>query len=88
MEQFAAWVRQVHERQHGHSGQGGPGTASTGSRPSSYACIAANGARVLVDVVTALLRRQLAAQAEAFQQEGGFTERLYRQRKKKRGKER
>ena len=78
----------MHQKQHGHNGQGGPGTASTGSGPSTYACIAANGARVLIDVVTALLRRQLAAQAEAFRQEGGFTERLYRNRKKRRGESR
>ena len=31
-----------------------------------------------------LLDRQLAAQARAFETEGGFTERLYRTRKKRR----
>jgi four helix bundle suffix protein len=31
-------------------------------------------------VATGLLERQLAAQATTFEQEGGFTERLYRTR--------
>nr|MBA3722939.1 four helix bundle protein [Parachlamydiaceae bacterium] len=43
--------------------------------------IAANGALVLLSVTCNLLNRQITAQAEAFQNEGGFTERLYRTRK-------
>lgn len=43
--------------------------------------IAANGVLILLAVVKTLLDRQIAAQAEAFQQEGGFTERLYHFRK-------
>jgi four helix bundle suffix protein len=43
--------------------------------------IAANGVLVLLAVINALLDRQIAAQAEAFKQEGGFTERLYHFRK-------
>lgn len=42
--------------------------------------IAANGILVLIGVACSLLSRQLKAQAEAFQREGGFTERLYRER--------
>lgn len=42
--------------------------------------IASNGVLVLLSVACALLDRQIAAQAEAFQREGGFTERLYRMR--------
>lgn len=42
--------------------------------------VAANGMIVLIKVACALLDRQLAAQAESFQKEGGFTERLYRTR--------
>lgn len=42
--------------------------------------IAANGVLALLSVTCALLDRQLAAQVEAFQREGGFTERLYRVR--------
>ena len=40
--------------------------------------IAANGLLALLSVTCKLLDRQLAAQADAFQREGGFTERLYR----------
>jgi four helix bundle suffix protein len=40
----------------------------------------ANAALTLLAVATALLDRQLAAQATAFESEGGFTERLYRVR--------
>jgi four helix bundle suffix protein len=42
--------------------------------------VAANGALVLLSVACSLLDRQIAAQAAAFQNEGGFTERLYRMR--------
>lgn len=42
--------------------------------------IAANGLLVLLTVACTLLNRQLQSQAEAFQREGGFTERLYRMR--------
>lgn len=42
--------------------------------------IAANGVLVLLSVACSLLDRQLLNQAEAFQKEGGFTERLYRTR--------
>ena len=53
-------------------------------RPSTYPEIAANAALVLVGVACALLDRQIAAQAKAFTEEGGFTERLYRTRKRHR----
>lgn len=46
----------------------------------SSACLAANGALSLLNLACYLLDRQLAAQARAFEQEGGFTERLYRKR--------
>lgn len=42
--------------------------------------IAANGMLILISVTCNLLARQLAAQALAFQNEGGFTERLYKMR--------
>ena len=54
--------------------------------PSSYSEIAANGALALIAVATTLLDRQLAAQAEAFEKEGGFAERLYRVRQWNRGR--
>jgi four helix bundle suffix protein len=59
---------------------------STQSTPSTFSEIAANAALVLIAVTCSLLDRQLAAQATAFEQEGGFTERLYRVRKNARGR--
>ncbi len=43
--------------------------------------IAANGLLVLIKVACYLLDKQIATQAETFQKEGGFTERLYKFRK-------
>ncbi len=66
----------------GRSGQDDASTSSTKPTPStpSYQEIAANGALTLIAVATALLDRQVAAQAAHFTREGGFTERLYRTR--------
>ena len=49
-----------------------------------YAAPAANAAHVLVGVAIALLKRQIEAQADSFEKEGGFTERLYRIRSQRR----
>lgn len=83
----AAWVQERHRKLEGGqsgpsglSGQGGPSTAST----SSTAGLAANAALTLIAVANSLLDRQLAAQAAAFERDGGFTERLYRERTKRR----
>jgi four helix bundle suffix protein len=46
--------------------------------------VAANAALVLIGVTVSLLDRQIAAQAKAFEVEGGFTERLYRVRQARR----
>ncbi|MBZ0272116.1 four helix bundle suffix domain-containing protein [bacterium] len=51
---------------------------------SAFAETAANAALVLTGVAIHLLGKQLAAQADAFVSEGGFTERLYRTRKDRR----
>jgi four helix bundle suffix protein len=59
-------------------------TKSLSSTQSSYPEIAANAALTLLAVACSLLDRQLAAQAKAFETEGGFTERLYRVRSQKR----
>lgn len=50
------------------------------------AVIVANGTLSLLNLCCYFLDRQLAAQAEAFEKQGGFTERLYRVRKKRRRK--
>ena len=52
--------------------------------PSSV--LQANAALSLLNLCCFLLDRQLAAQAEAFEKEGGFSERLYRLRSEKRKK--
>ena len=89
-EAVAALVGEIHNS--GRSRQGRPGgpqessgpstasTASTSSTGATYPEIAANAALTLIAVAVALLDRQLAAQAAAFETEGGFTERLYRVR--------
>ena len=51
---------------------------------SIYQEFAANAALTLIAVACHLLDKQLAAQAAAFETEGGFTERLYRVRSSKR----
>ena len=81
----AAWVKEVHDQAPPSS----PDTqslrraASTASIPSTkptYPEIAANAALTLIAVACSLLDRQLAAQAAAFEKDGGFTERRYRTR--------
>lgn len=58
--------------------------SSRSSIKSTYPEIAANAALVLIGVACSLLDRQIAAQAAAFENEGGFTERLYRVRTQRR----
>ena len=89
----ARWARDVKSGRGGQSGRSGqeaasapstmstPSTSSSRAAAPSYAEIAANGALALTAVACALLDRQLAAQARAFEHEGGFTERLYRHRR-------
>ncbi|MDF1553712.1 MAG: four helix bundle suffix domain-containing protein [Deferrisomatales bacterium] len=86
-DEVAAWVKEQRLGQGGRSGLAGRGTTSTASTlstPSTYPELAANAALVLIAVACGLLDRQLAAQADAFTTEGGFTERLYRTRKAQR----
>ena len=88
----ADWIKGVHDRvedcglsgQSGRSGQKTSSTKSTTSTKSTYPEIAANAALVLLAVACSLLDRQIAALAKSFENEGGFTERLYRVRKAKR----
>ncbi len=80
-DEVAQWVRKEHVR--GRSGQGRR-SGQKMSAPSAYPEFAANTALVLLTVACSLLDRQIAAQAQAFEAEGGFTERLYRVRSQKR----
>ena len=58
--------------------------APTEPRVPQYSEIAANAALVLIGVACAMLDRQIRALAEAFIQEGGFTEKLYKTRQQHR----
>jgi four helix bundle suffix protein len=84
----ARWAQEVRSGRNGLHGREAAtppspmSTPSTASTPSTYLEIAANGALALIAVACSLLDRQLTAQAEAFRQEGGFTERLYRHRRR------
>ncbi len=87
----AAWVKETHDKdssghrgQNGQDGQKALSIKSTPSTRSNYSELSANAVLVLIAVANSLLNRQLTAQASAFEQEGGFTERLYRQRQIKR----
>jgi four helix bundle suffix protein len=96
LEQVRAWVADERKRvrtstdTYGHKQTHTDGPmASVAVRESpcksvSPAQLVANAALSLLNVACHLLDRQLAAQAEAFEREGGFTERLYRVRKARR----
>lgn len=77
-DEVALWIKEIHG-QHGLYGQS---MLSIKSTKVDYSENAANAALVLIGVAVSLLDRQLAAQAAAFENEGGFTERLYQHRKK------
>jgi four helix bundle suffix protein len=88
-EAVADWVREVRGR-NGQNGPCGPSTKSTRSiksTRSTYRELAANAALVLIAVACSLLDRQISALARAFVDQGGFTERLYRVRAKRRGRQ-
>lgn len=59
---------------------------STTADDRFFAVLAANAALSLLNLSCYLLDRQLAAQAAAFTQQGGFTERLHRIRSRARGR--
>lgn len=82
VEEVAQWVREVREK--GDGPETDQSISSMRSTKSTYPEIAANAAHVLIGVAMTLLDRQIAAQARAFENEGGFTERLYRVRKRRR----
>ena len=91
-DEVAAWVVEVAKRYgpRGLHGQRGQATeASTESRTPTlstkvYPEISANAALVLITVACSLLDRQVNRLAHDFENEGGFTERLYRVRTVKR----
>lgn len=90
LEDVVGWAVQVQDQsgQSGHSGHteksGAPSTRSTPSTAPAPDEALANGALLLINVASALLGRQVAAQAAAFERDGGFTERLYATRRARR----
>ena len=69
------------------STQSTPSTKTNQAKANpTYPEISANAVLILLAVACSLLDRQLAAQAAAFEKEGGFTERLYRTRSQARRK--
>ena len=76
----AQWAMDVKHGRHGQGGQNVTSETSMPSKASIYPEIVANGVLIFIVVACSLLDRQIAAQAEAFKTEGGFTERLYRVR--------
>jgi len=81
-DEVANWVKRY--GRNGPDGQDGLSMKSLSSMPSIYSGAAANAALVLIGVAIALLHRQVQGLAAAFEQEGGFTERLYRTRQRRR----
>ena len=93
LEQVRAWVEEERRGQTPTNtdkhGRGKTGKLSVPVRESpcqsvSSAELVANAALSLLNLACYLLDRQLAAQAENFEREGGFTERLYRVRNARR----
>ena len=88
-DEVAAWIVET-VKQHGLRGQCGPaGQAETPSTKSTlstkvYPEFSANAVLVLLAVACSLLDRQVERLAQDFENEGGFTERLYRVRSEKR----
>ena len=91
-DEVARWVveqigRDGHDGRNGHDGhQSILSIKSIPSMKSIYSEYSANAAIILITVAMSLLDRQLASLAEAFKNEGGFTERLYRVRSQNRNK--
>jgi four helix bundle suffix protein len=89
LEEFRAWVAeevrlgQGDTDEHGQTQTKGPAGVGVRVRPSPFVCFA-NGALSLLNLCIYLLDRQVRAQAQAFETEGGFTERLYRHRTQRR----
>ena len=96
LEQVREWVEEERSGNHGQTrtatdghGQAIKTAVKVGERPCESVpkpeVLVANAALSLLNLACYLLDRQLAAQAAAFEKEGGFTERLYRVRQARRG---
>jgi four helix bundle suffix protein len=88
VEEVRAWVKDEQGRTRTNKDRKAA-TSSVSVRESpcqslSSSTLVANAALSLLNLCCYLLDRQLAVQAEAFEKEGGFTERLYRIRNRRR----
>lgn len=93
---FAAWVAEEHRKNTGEQRQTRTNKdtradkdkiVSVSERPCqslSSSCLAANGALSLLNLACYFLNRQVERLAQDFENEGGFTERLYKVRTAKR----
>lgn len=99
VQEILDWAEEERKRAYGASGAGQTRTSTESqkeprkpsvpvggspAKPPPYSVLGANAALSLLNLCCHLLNRQLQAQAAAFEKEGGFTERLYKHRKKKR----
>lgn len=90
LEEVREWVTDEHGQARTNTDSKDPKETSVSVRESPCSSVpssalVANAALSLLNLCCHLLDRQLAAQAEAFETEGGFTERLYRVRTQRRG---
>ncbi len=72
-DEVARWVKELHDREQATSNE-------PTDRDRAMAELSANAAHVLTGVAIVLINRQLQSQAKTFEQEGGFSERLYKVR--------
>jgi four helix bundle suffix protein len=87
VEEVRRWVRDEQGRARtvrGRDGETGISPVSVRGPSVGSSTLVANAVLSLLNLCCHLLDRQLEAQAKAFESEGGFTERLYRIRSKKR----
>jgi len=96
VDEFAAWVEDERKRNTNEQRQtrtnndtatGKDKIVPVSERPCqslSFSCLAANGALSLLNLACYLLDRQVERLAQDFENEGGFTERLYKVRTSKR----
>lgn len=78
VDDVAKWIQEVHSQMSIES------IKSISSIKPSYRALSANSALVLIGVAVSLLDRLIVAQSDAFELNGGFTERIYRIRQNRR----
>ncbi len=94
LQEFRLWVASEVKLDKQDTDKHGPTRTSTDKPPKKSgvreslcpSVFVANGALSLINLCMYLLARQMNAQTEAFEKEGGFTERIYRRRMDRRSK--